>query len=114
MTVSSTRLLRGRGPKFESNYALHPATIDGILHITLIATAAGVLKDFQLRLRVFLESFPFRTPGSYTKTGPIIIHGVAEPLGFNSMKTAVEVHNQQHGNMQQLLLAPRRAALLRK
>ncbi|KAK0510417.1 hypothetical protein JMJ35_006849 [Cladonia borealis] len=81
----------------DSSYLLHPATIDGILLTALIATADGALKDFRIRIPVHSESISIQIPHSYCSDEPLIIHGVAEPIGIDSMRGAVEVSSQRDG-----------------
>ena len=85
------------GLNSDSSYLLHPATIDGILHTALIATADGALKDFRIRIPVHIESISIQMPHSYCSDEPLVIHGVAEPIGIDSMRGAVEVSSQRDG-----------------
>ena len=81
----------------DSSYLLHPATIDGILHTALIATADGALKDFRIRIPVHIESISIQIPHLYRSDEPLVIDGVAEPIGIDSMRGAVEVSSQRDG-----------------
>ena len=94
-TIAKTYIHRGGGQRNESEYGLHPATIDGILHTALIASAAGSLKDFQLRIPVAIKSLRIQMPRDYDINEPLIVHGAAEPIGLDSMRTSVEVRSQQ-------------------
>ena len=94
--LAVTRLDRGGGSESESLYALHPATIDGILHAALIASADGILKDFRLRIPVEIGSMRIQMPPLYPLNEPLIIRGAAEPIELEAGRTLVEVSGRQH------------------
>lgn len=96
LTIARTHIHRGGGKECQSIYSLHPATLDGILHTALIASAAGSLKDFQLRIPVAIKSLRIQMPPEYDLDEPLIIHGSAEPIGLDSMRTSVEVRSRQY------------------
>lgn len=95
-TVATIPFNQPRESAFQSTYALHPSTMDGILHAGLIATAAGIIKDFQLRLPVSIGSMRIALPTDLAADEMLVIHAYAEPVGMDSMKSSLEVHSQHH------------------
>ena len=102
VTVAVTPLKVGGGPDGQSTYALHPSTIDGILHTALIATAAGVLKDLRLRIPTSIRYMRIDLPSLQGLVEPLTVHGSAEPVGFDSMKTAVFVRSSKQGSLMEV------------
>ena len=101
-TVAMTRPCQGFESSEESAYILHPSTIDGILHTSLIATAAGAPKNFRLRIPTAIDSIRIQMPRSFDANETIMIRGAAEPRGIDSMDTSVEVSSHQHETFMQI------------
>ena len=77
-----------------SSYALHPSVLDGILHTGLIATAGGVLKSFQLRLPVSINSIQIHIPSHFDPEERVQIHATASPIETDSMEASSEAFGQ--------------------
>ena len=79
----------------KSSYPIHPATLDAILHSSLIATAAGAMKQFKLRIPVSIESIHIRLPDENAMNLPFTVHAHAKPVGPNQMTSNVDAGNEQ-------------------
>lgn len=95
--LADIALFQGAGPKNESFYPLHPATIDGILHAGLLASSAGAVNDFLLRLPISVESIRIRLPASCHREEVSTVHASAEPVGLNTIMSSSEIYSPRHG-----------------
>lgn len=62
--VAKTQLLRGggEGKETQSNYMIHPITIDIMLQAGIIASTSGVIKTLRANVPVSIEEAYFQTP----------------------------------------------------
>lgn len=94
-TIAMANFHPGDPDGLESSYPIHPATLDAILHSSLIATAAGVLKQFKLRIPVSIESIHIRLPDENIMDIPFAVHASAKPVGLDQMTSCVDVSTEQ-------------------
>ena len=82
----------------ESTYPIHPASLDAVFHASLIATAAGVPKQFQLRIPTSFESIRFRLLDLDSLDKKLSVTACANPLGLDEMTSSVEL-SDEHGHI---------------
>lgn len=97
LTTAKTPIRCGGGSEAQSAYAIHPSTIDAILHTGLIATAAGALKALRLRIPNFIESIRIHLPVTSSRGDLLSVSATANPTGVETMSASVEArtHNNE-------------------
>ena len=100
--LADIALFQGADSKNESFYPLHPATIDGILHASLLASSAGAVNDFLLRLPISVESIRIQLPSSCHRDELSTVYASAKPVGLSTMMGSSEIYSPQHGTIVQI------------
>ena len=81
----------GEGINKESDYIMHPITIDTMFQSAIIASSAGVLKDLNCKVPTTIEFARFKVPSSVD--GSWTVDAVSKPTGFGSISVSAEVHD---------------------
>ena len=81
----------GEGINMESDYIMHPITIDTMFQSAIIASSAGVLKDLNCKVPTTIEFARFKVPSSVD--GSWTVDAVSKPTGFGSISVSAEVHD---------------------
>ena len=85
----------GEGADNQSDYIIHPLTIDSLLQSALVASTAGVINDLTCKVPTSIESARFQAPSNPTKDSVWLVDAISEATGFGSIKIAAELHNTQ-------------------
>ena len=81
----------GEGINKESDYIMHPITIDTMFQSAIIASSAGMLKDLNCKVPTTIEYARFKVPSS--ADGSWTVDAVSKPTGFGSISVSAEVHD---------------------
>lgn len=87
-TVSETHLLRGGaiGEELQSEYLIHPITLDAMLQTGIIASAAGLIPRLHGKVPVTIESAEIVASATITSSDICTIHAHSENVGFGTIK----------------------------
>lgn len=96
-TRAQVPFLQGGGPgkTKQSDYVIHPITIDTIFQAAIIASSAGLMKDLTCKVPTFIESARFKAPKSTTEGQMWTVDSVSQPVGFSAIMIAGELHDGQ-------------------
>ena len=82
----------GGGVTKQSDYIIHPITIDSMLQTALIASSAGSINNLTCMVPTSIEHARFDTPSSFTEES-WLINATSESVGPGSIQIAAELHN---------------------
>ena len=85
----------GHGKTKQSDYVIHPITIDTLFQAAIIASSAGVMKDLTCKVPTFIESARFKVPKFNTEGQMWTVDSVSQPIGFSAIMIAGELHDGQ-------------------
>lgn len=86
----------GEGINRESEYVMHPITIDTMFQSAIIASSAGVLKDLNCKVPTTIELVRFSAPIPAHGTS-WTVDAVSKPTGFGSISISAEIHDDLGG-----------------
>ena len=94
-TVTKTKFLQGGGVGLQqqSDYIVHPITIDALLQTAIIASTSGVLKNVRAKVPVVIEHASICTPTTSSLSQQWIIDAISEPVGFGTIKISAELRD---------------------
>ena len=87
----------GEGHATQSDYIMHPITIDSLLQTALVASSAGTIGKLACIVPTCVEHAQFVPPASSDES-KWLVDAVSEPTGLGSIKIAAELHDSQ-GNV---------------
>lgn len=85
----------GQGKTKESDYVIHPITIDTIFQAAIIASSAGIMKDLTCKVPTMIEAARFKTPSHNAECQSWIVDSVSQPIGVSAILVAGELHDGQ-------------------
>ena len=83
----------GEGINRESDYIMHPITIDTMFQSAIIASSAGILKDLNCKVPITIELAKFRAPDSVESAWTV--DAESKPTGFGSISVSAEIHDNE-------------------
>ncbi|KAH6656006.1 hypothetical protein BKA67DRAFT_515368 [Truncatella angustata] len=93
-THAKTGLLQGGGEGLtsESDYVIHPVTIDGLLQAGIIASTAGQVNKLDAKVPVQIEQIRIHSPT--VRSGETMsVDAISVPMGFGTIKISAELYN---------------------
>ena len=88
----------GEGHATQSDYMMHPITIDSLLQTALIASSAGTIGKLGCVVPTVIEHAQFSPPAGDADQPTWFVNAVAKPTGLGSINIAAELHDAQ-GNV---------------
>ena len=85
----------GQGKTKQSDYVIHPITIDTMFQAAIIASSAGNIKDLTCKVPTMIEAARFKAPKSNVEGQIWIVDSVSQPVGFSAILIAGELHDGQ-------------------
>lgn len=85
----------GQGKTKQSDYVIHPITIDTMFQAAIIASSAGVMKDLTCKVPTMIEAARFKAPKANEEGQLWTVDSVSQPIGFSAILIAGEVHDGQ-------------------
>ena len=85
----------GVGAQTQSDYIMHPITIDTLLQTALIASSAGIISNLSCLVPTVIEHARFRAPIASVEDSSWLVDAVSEPVGPGSIQIAAELHDGQ-------------------
>ncbi|CAG8973482.1 hypothetical protein HYALB_00011077 [Hymenoscyphus albidus] len=94
--IAKTQLLQGggEGKTTQSQYIIHPITIDAMLQAGIIAGTSGVIKDLGANVPVSIGEAHFQAPKTPAQE-EWLIDTSAERVGFSAIVITAAMHNGQ-------------------
>ena len=83
----------GAGKTQQSDYVIHPITIDTMFQSAIIASTAGVMKNLTCKVPTHIESARFKAPSSNEEGKMWTVDAISQPLSFSGILVAGEVHD---------------------
>ena len=83
----------GAGKTQQSDYVIHPITIDTMFQSAIIASTAGVMKNLTCKVPTHIEAARFKAPSSNEEGKMWTVDAISQPLGFSGILVAGEVHD---------------------
>lgn len=84
----------GEGINRESDYIIHPITIDTMFQSAIIASSAGILKNLNCKVPTTIELAKFRAPNSVDESA-WTVDAESKPTGFGSISVSAEIHDNE-------------------
>ena len=96
-TIAKTKFLPGpeEDSQSQSNYIVHPATIDALLQAAFIASSAGVIKKLSAKVPVTIDNARFRIPSLSARSDLFTIQAASEFVGPGVIKYSAELHDSE-------------------
>lgn len=93
--IGRTPLRRGggQGVETESNYLVHPTTVDVILQAGLIAASQGVVKNLAAQVPVAFDEAIFQAPVQQQNEEEYTIDAKADRIGFSALLLNASLHD---------------------
>ena len=85
----------GEGISTQSDYIMHPITIDSLLQTALVASSAGTIGNLSCIVPTCIEHAQFTPPAAGVDESTWLVDAVSEPTGLGSIRIAAELHNGQ-------------------
>lgn len=85
----------GVGAQTQSDYIMHPITIDTMLQTALVASSSGIISNLNCMVPTLIELARFKAPTSSVEDSSWLVDAVSEPVGPGSIRIAAEIHNGQ-------------------
>ncbi len=85
----------GHGKTKQSDYVIHPITIDTMFQAAIIASSAGIMKDLTCKVPTMIEAARFKAPKSNAEDQMWTVDSVSQPIGFSAIMIAGELHDGQ-------------------
>ena len=85
----------GQGKTKQSEYVIHPITIDTMFQAAIIASSAGIMKDLTCKVPTMIEAARFKAPKSNPEGQMWTVDSVSQPIGFSAIMIAGELHDGQ-------------------
>ncbi|KAL8901562.1 MAG: hypothetical protein Q9207_005141 [Kuettlingeria erythrocarpa] len=86
----------GEGPTTQSDYIIHPITIDCLLQTALVASSAGTIGKLGCIVPTGIEHAQFSVPAAVDVAGSTwLVDAVSKPTGLGSINIAAELHDGQ-------------------
>ena len=85
----------GQGKTKQSDYVIHPITIDTMFQAAIIASSAGIMKDLTCKVPTMIEAARFKAPKSNQEGQMWTVDSVSQPIGFSAIMIAGELHDGQ-------------------
>jgi len=82
----------GSGVDTQSDYIMHPITIDSLLQTALIASSSGVLSKVTCKVPTAIEIACFRAPSSDATRVGWTVDAISNPVGPGSIQISAEIH----------------------
>lgn len=94
---STVRYLNGGGvgEQTQSDYIIHPITVDTMLQTALVASSSGVISNLNCMVPTVIELARFKAPTSSMEESSWLVDAISEPVGPGSIRIAAELHNGQ-------------------
>lgn len=83
----------GKGKASQSDYIIHPITIDAMFQSAIIASSAGIMKDLTCKVPTMIESARFKAPKSNDEGQLWTVDAVSQPIGFSAILIGGEIHD---------------------
>ena len=83
----------GSGATTQSNYVIHPVTIDAMLQTALVASSAGVVSQLQCMVPTSIKHARFRAPDASLQGATYQVDAISKPVGPGSINVEAELHN---------------------
>lgn len=83
----------GEGKSNQSDYIIHPITIDTIFQSAIIASSAGIMKDLTCKVPIMIKSARFKAPKANEEGQLWTVDAVSQPIGFSAILIAGEIHD---------------------
>lgn len=88
----------GEGRSTQSDYMIHPITIDSLLQTALVASSAGTIGKVRCFVPTVIEHATFAPPTGKIDGPAWLVDAVSEPTGIGSINVAAELHDDR-GNV---------------
>ncbi|KAL9598452.1 MAG: hypothetical protein Q9219_004488 [cf. Caloplaca sp. 3 TL-2023] len=88
----------GQGPTTQSDYIIHPITIDSLLQTALVASSAGTISKVACIVPTCVEHAQFTFPKSVGENSTWSVDAVTKRTGLGSIKFAAELFDN-HGQL---------------
>lgn len=85
----------GQGKTKQSDYVIHPITIDTMFQAAIIASSAGIMKDLTCKVPTMIEAARFKAPMSNVEGQMWTVDSISQPIGFSAIMIAGELHDGQ-------------------
>lgn len=83
----------GEGQSTQSNYMIHPITIDSLLQAALVASSAGTIGKIRCFVPTVIEHATFTPPIGEIDGSVWVVDAVSKPTGIGSINIAAELHD---------------------
>ena len=83
----------GEGHSTQSQYMIHPITIDSILQTALVASSAGTIGKLKCFVPTVIEHAEFVPPPGEIGESEWLVDAVSKPTGIGSINIAAELHD---------------------
>ncbi|KAI1078223.1 hypothetical protein F5B20DRAFT_548487 [Whalleya microplaca] len=77
----------------ESDYIVHPVTIDALFQAGIIASTSGVVNELNAKVPVLIDSITVRPPPA--KSSVMNVNAISVPAGFGTIKISGELYNDE-------------------
>lgn len=85
----------GEGHSTQSDYIIHPITIDSLLQTALVASSAGTIGKLRCFVPTVIEHAQFTPLVGETDDSVWLVDAVSKPTGLGSINIAAELHDGQ-------------------
>lgn len=85
----------GEGVTTQSDYIIHPITIDSLLQTALVASSAGTIGQLGCIVPTVIEHAQFSVPVGAVEESTWLVDAVSKPTGLGSINIAAELHDGQ-------------------
>lgn len=85
----------GEGKTKQSDYVIHPITIDTMFQAAIIASSAGIMKNLTCKVPTMIEAARFKASKAKVEDQTWIVDSVSQPIGFSAIMVAGELHDGQ-------------------
>ncbi|KAL8833881.1 MAG: hypothetical protein Q9170_004028 [Blastenia crenularia] len=85
----------GDGMTTQSDYIMHPITIDALLQTALVASSGGTISKVRCIVPTCVGSACFTPPTALNESSEWLIDATSRPTGLGSIKIAAELHDGQ-------------------
>ena len=84
-----------QGKTKQSDYIIHPITIDTMFQAAIIASSAGIMKDLTCKVPTMIEAARFKVPKSNVEGQMWTVDSISQPVGFSAIMIGGEIHDGQ-------------------